>query len=184
MNRRHALFLIGTAPLAACVSAPPEVTRAEVAALEVALIALGPDVDPEEAARAARVSYARTEELRRAYRITDPPLVHNTKVNMGLKPRGLCYQWADDMETRLRAERFETFTLHRAIANATTLRIDHSTLIISARGADMFDGIVLDPWRKGGELTWVRTDADPKYVWVPRAQVFADRAARERLRNY
>ena len=116
--------------------------------------ALGPQVDPEEAQRAARVAFERAAELTRAYRITDPPLVHNAKVNMGLKPRGLCWQWADDMESRMAEEDFQTLDLHRAIANwDNSFRIDHSTLIISARGDSMFDGIVLDPWRKGGRLT-------------------------------
>lgn len=170
--------------LAGCVSAPPPASQDEVARLEAAILALGPGIDPAEAARAAKVAYARTAELREAYQITDPPLVHNSKVNLGLKPRGLCWHWAEDMEQALAAQGFKTLRLHRAIANATTLRIDHSTVIISARDAGMFDGLVLDPWRKGGVLTWVRTDQDPKYVWVPRAQVFADRAKRERLKNF
>lgn len=141
--------------------------------------ALSPAVDPEEAQRAARVAFERTAELARAYRITDPPMVHNAKVNMGLKPRGLCWQWADDMESRMAAEGFETLELHRAIANwQNPILIDHSTLIVSARGDSLFDGIVLDPWRKGGRLTHVPTDADPDYTWHPRALVFAARADR------
>lgn len=184
MNRRRFVGLLATAPLAACVSAPPPASRADVDALAESLAALAPSVDSEEAIRAARLAYARTEELRRAYQITDPPLVHNAKVNMGLRPRGLCWHWAEDMEAALRAQHFKTFSLHRAIANATTLRIDHSTVIISARGADMFDGIVLDPWRKGGVLTWNPVTSDPHYKWVPRAKVFADREKRERLKNF
>ena len=174
----------GLLALVACTSTPAEVTRSDVAALEAAILALSPDVDPDEAARAAQLAYTRTAELKEAYEITDPPLVHNAKVNMGLRPRGLCWHWADDMEQVLAAQGFQTLSLHRAIANATTLRIDHSTVIVSAKGEGMFDGIVLDPWRKGGELTWVGTDVDPKYKWVPRHIVFADRARRERLKNF
>ncbi|MEM7438489.1 MAG: hypothetical protein AAF393_02745 [Pseudomonadota bacterium] len=184
MNRRHALLLLSAAPLAACVSAPPPATQDEILGLGASLAAMSPNIDPEEAHRAARVAYARTAELRDAYQITDPPLIHNAKVNAGIKPRGLCWQWANDMESRLRAEKFKTFSFHRAIANATTLRIDHSTVIMSARDAGMFDGMVLDPWRKGGILTWVPTATDPDYKWVSRAQVFADREAKERLKNY
>ena len=184
MDRRKFLCLATVAPLAACVSAPEPVSMADVDALAARLISLSPEVDQEEAASAARLAYARTAELRDAYQITDPPLVHNTKVNMGLRPRGLCWHWADDMESALRAQGYQSFAFHRAIANATTLRIDHSTVIISARGQGMFDGIVLDPWRKGGVLTWVPTATDPDYDWVPRAKVFADRAERERLKNY
>ena len=71
-------------------------------------MALGPEVDPDEAARAAEIAFSYTRELAIQYQITDPPLIHNTKVNMGLKPRGLCWHWAEDMERRLKAEGFQT----------------------------------------------------------------------------
>ena len=91
--------------------------------------------------------------LREAYGVTDSPLVHNTKVNLGLRPRGLCWHWADDLEARLGQERFGSLILHRAIANAdNSFRIDHSTVIISAVGQGMNEGVVLDPWRNGGAL--------------------------------
>jgi hypothetical protein len=154
---------------------PP--SRDEIAELAVAIRALGPEVDPAEAERAARIAYEHTHELALAYQITDPPLVHNSKVNMGLRPRGLCWHWAEDIENRLAEEQFRTLTLHRAIANADNpFRIEHSTTIVSRRGDDMFDGIVLDPWRKGGYLFWSRTVADADYDWVPRREVFAAKA--------
>ena len=81
--------------LTACAQAP-EATRdgdnePEIAALTQAIMDLGPEVDPAEAARAARIAYVHTSELAQAYQITDPPLIHNTKVNAGIKPRGLCW---------------------------------------------------------------------------------------------
>jgi len=169
--------VLGALAVAACAPPPTEPEVERMPALAAEIQALGPGVDPEESRRAARVAFERTTELARAYEITDPPLVHNAKVNMGLKPRGLCWQWADDMESRLAQEEFRTRVLHRAIANwDNDLLIDHSTVIISARGDSMFDGIVLDPWRKGGRQTFVQTDEDPRYDWTPRAQVFAARA--------
>lgn len=152
----------------------------EVAPLSSRIAALGPDVDPEEAARAARIALTYPLELRARYEVSDPPLIHNTKVNMGLRPRGLCKDWADDMEARLAAEGFRTLTFHRAIANADTARIEHSTVIISARGAGLYDGLVLDPWRFGGDLYWGPVTEDPTYRWLPRLQAFEARRARER----
>jgi hypothetical protein len=134
--------------------------------------ALGAYVDPEEARRAARIAFQHTHQLALEYEITDPPLIHNTKVNMGLKPRGLCWHWAEDLEARLAEENFRTLSLHRAIANADNpFRIDHSTVIVSRRGDTMFEGVVLDPWRKGGVLHWTPTRADADYDWRPRAEV-------------
>ena len=172
-----ALFL---AVLAGCSSVPEQASDgSEVTRLAQEIMALGPDVDPEEAARAAQIAYDYTAQLVVEYEIVDPPLVHNTKVNMGLKPRGLCWHWAEDMERRLDAEAFETLEMHRAIANAdVAFRIDHSTAIVSAKGDDMYAGIVLDPWRYGGTLFWDQTVEDERYEWFPQQQVLAEKRAK------
>ena len=172
----RALQILGLClALAACGVAPEKrasATTLEVSQLAQEIRALGEGVDPAEAERAARIAYQHTRELAIQYQIVDPPLVHNTKVNMGLKPRGLCWHWAEDMEKRLKAENFETLVLYRAIANADNpYRIDHSTAIIAAKGEGMYEGIVLDPWRKGGDLFWDEVREDTRYEWVPREQV-------------
>lgn len=162
------------AVLAGCGAPPPPPEAQDVTRLAASILRLGPQVDPEEAARAARIAYEHTHRLAQDYEITDPPLIHNTKVNMGLKPRGLCWHWARDMEDRLKQEDFQTLDLHRAVANADNrFRLEHSTAIISAKGEDFRDGIVIDPWRKGGRLTWVPVSGDTEYFWEPRNEVVA-----------
>lgn len=172
----RALQILGLClALAGCGVAPEKrasATTLEISQLAQEIRALGEGVDPAEAERAARIAYQHTRELAIQYQIVDPPLVHNTKVNMGLKPRGLCWHWAEDMEKRLKAENFETLVLYRAIANADNpYRIDHSTAIIAAKGEGMYEGIVLDPWRKGGYLFWDEVRDDTRYEWIPRELV-------------
>lgn len=181
VTRRAALLSLAALPLAACggpAAAPPGPQgEAGVLALAAALGALGPGVDPAEAGRVARVAYATSARLRVAYGIEDPPLVHNAKVNAGLKPRGLCYHWAEDMEAALReAVGFRTLAPLRGIANYDTpWRIEHSSVIVAARGAGLMDGIVIDPWRAGGALTWLPARDDAKYPWRPRLDVQRER---------
>lgn len=177
------LTLMAILIIAGCAKAPtggpPQASQTQINELARSIQALGPDIDPEEAARAANIAYNYPLQLAREYRITDAPLIHNIKVNRGLRPRGLCWHWAQDMETRLAAEQFQTLDLHRAIGNSeVALRIDHSTVIISAKGDGMNDGLVLDPWRYGGRLFWGKPLADTKYEWIARAEVFALKAAR------
>ncbi|WP_323769164.1 hypothetical protein [Antarctobacter sp.] len=191
VTRRGALVMGGLA-LAGCAAPAREPARSfaasqssrsdKIAAVERAVLALGPDVAPDEAAAVARIAVNEPLVWAREWDVVDPPLVHNIKVNTGVKPRGLCKHWAEDLEVRLRQERLQSLSLHRAIANADTLRIEHSTVIVSARGAPMASGLVLDPWRQGqGRLWFGRVADDPKYRWMRRADVFAmKRKRRER----
>ncbi|NNE81036.1 MAG: hypothetical protein HKN18_12280 [Silicimonas sp.] len=169
--------------LAGCGAAPEKRAIAgpnEISELRSMIMSLGSEVDPDEADRAARIAFMHTRELAIAYQITDPPLVHNTKVNMGLRPRGLCWHWAEDMERRLDSEGFETLEIHRAIASADNpFRIDHSTAIISRRGDGFKDGIVLDPWRLGGALTYLPTLEDADYDWESQPVVLERKRRRE-----
>ncbi len=177
------LTLTGLLALAACggyPGGPPPPSDARVAQLARDIRALGPGVDPEEAQRAARIAHDYTYQLAQEYQITDGPIIHNTKVNMGIKPRGLCWHWAKDIEERLKEENFQTLDLHRAIANADSIRLEHSTAIISRRGDSMYDGIVLDGWRDGGVLFFARVKDDTRYEWFPRAEVLAAKLGHDR----
>ena len=175
------LTLCAVMVLAACGAkelAP--VSQGEIARLEARILALGPEVDAEEAARAARIALFYPRQLRAEYGVTDGPLVHNTKVNAGTRPRGLCWHWAEDMQKRLAFEAFQTLDLHRAIANSdVAFRIDHSTVLISAAGDTMQEALILDPWRFGGELYVGTLEEDVRYKWLPQTEVLRKRAEKQ-----
>lgn len=174
--KRLALVLIACALTACAPGRPAPGAEAQILALAQALRQMSPDVDPVEASGAARLSYQAAYQLAYAYQITDSPLIHNAKVNAGRKPRGLCYHWAEDMQARLQAEGFETLDVARAIANSETLfLIEHSTAVLIPKGAKMEDGVVIDPWRKGGTLFWAPVIQDDRYNWLPRLQVLRDK---------
>jgi hypothetical protein len=182
----YVLALLALLTLTACSARAPS-SSDDVQRLATEIQSLGPDVDPQEAQRAASIAYAYTAQLAQDYQITDPPLIHNAKVNRGTRPRGLCWHWAEDIERRLKQENFRTLTLHRAIANADNpFRIDHSTAIISRSGETMYEGLVLDPWRYGGVLFWSPLIEDTRYEWVPREAVLEKRRQEQvaRLKPY
>lgn len=170
---------LGLLWLSACATAPTVQNVAvdgRIAALSADILSLGPGIDPQEAARAAEIAINYPMQLRAQYGVTDTPIVHNMKVNNGLRPRGLCFHWADDLQRRLDQERFATLQLHRAIANSDRLlRIEHSTVLVSAVGRDWDDSLVLDPWRNGGQLYWGQPSDDESYHWLERSQVLRNR---------
>ena len=142
--------------------------------MSLAIRSLSVDVDPTEAQRAARIAIEYSQQLALQYEVTDSPVMHNFLVNIGVKQRGLCVDWTSDLLVRLQQERFYSLKLQWGIANyQAAFRIEHSTVIVSARGNSLDQGLVLDPWRYSGYLFWSPTLEDPIYKWYPQAEIHA-----------
>jgi hypothetical protein len=136
-------------------------------ALRQDILALGNEgeVDPDEAALLADTSVRHGMELARQYRMVRPIEIHNTLVNLGLRQRGLCYQTAEDMYVRLRELDLKTLQLHWGVAHKGDLWLEHSGVIVTARGRPFSSGLVLDAWRHSGRLRWAWVGED-RYPWV------------------
>lgn len=170
----------GAAPDAAAVAAQDAVELDRKAAeVTKALLALGPSVDPDEAERAARVAVRDPLDWAKAWRMTDPPLIHNFKVVHGLREKGVCQDFADAMHRALQAEGLRSLQIHRALANVDNLRLEHTTVVLTARGQPMEQGVVLDPWRSGQGRLWHGLVAeDERYEWKTPEAALADRNRR------
>jgi hypothetical protein len=180
------LLMLALSLLASCASTqspgdlPPEVEQRRINDLNRSLLALDGEIDASEAQRAARIAIEYTQQLALEYEITGSPIVHNLLVNLGAKPRGLCVDWTSDLLARLQQEHFYSLDLHWGIANyENAFRLEHSTVIVSARGDTLYRGLVLDPWRHSGQLFWVPTLQDPEYEWRPQAEIHASKRARK-----
>jgi hypothetical protein len=133
--------------------------------LRMDLEALYENSDTEEARKIAEEAIHYSRLLADRYRLIHPPILHNIFVNLGLRERGLCIHWTEDLFEHLRGLEPKTFDLHWGIAyhNNPLLR-DHSTVVITARGRGFEEGIVLDPWRHSGDLYWIPVQED-RYPW-------------------
>ena len=168
------LLLAGCATIGEHPGLPEPVAQQRIDELGRAIAALDESIDANEARRAAIVAIEYSNQLARQYDVTTSPLVHNLLVNLGIKSRGLCIHWTEDLLARLQQENFHSLDLHWAIANHdAAFRIEHSTVVISARGDSLYRGMVLDPWRDAGRLFWAYTLQDEVYPWQPQAQVHA-----------
>lgn len=162
-------MLVALLALAGCASPVTRMKRASAllaekpAALARDLQALGPDVDAWEARALAEMAWAGSVELAGQYRATRPAWFHNMLVNAGFRPRGLCYHWANDLADRLAALPLQTLEIHYAVARPATPR-EHNALVVTRRGTPFSEGLVLDAWRRSGELTWMPVPAD-HYPW-------------------
>jgi len=133
--------------------------------MQAMLVGLSPSVDPAEAHAMTVCAQTTSWELAREYRLLWPPLFQNFLINVGLKQRGLCYHFAEDLEMKLDQLNLKTLIVQRSIARAGTWR-EHNALVITARNQPFADGLVLDGWRNSGRLVCTPVWAD-HYPWVP-----------------
>ena len=138
----------------------------KVAVLQGRLAGLAPLPDPVEARRAAETAVTFSLRLADAYRVVPPARWHNLLIQMGIRERGLCFHWTEDLMKRLQELGLSSLDLHWGVAHRGSDLREHNSVVITAAGQPFETGLVLDPWRQSGDLFWARVDRDV-YPWVP-----------------
>ena len=135
---------------------------ANAKALANQLAALSPSVNREEANRLADCVYATVAQLRRQYRVFGTPIFQNFLVYWGVKQRGYCYQWTEDLLLTLDALKLTSLEFHWANSHAGNWR-ENNCLVVTARGQPFNRGIMLECWQHFGHLRWgpVTGDLEP-----------------------
>jgi hypothetical protein len=141
-------------------------------------VALSPRVDPSEAKLLAECAYAAVARLRQQYRMFGTPIFNNFLVYHGLKKRGYCYQWTEDLLLGLDKLKLKTLELHWGESHAGTW-MENNCLVVTAKGQPFDRGMILDCWRHFGHLRWnlVPSDEDRYYENPKYAQLVRTRAA-------
>ena len=94
-----------------------------------------------------------------------PAWYNNTLINAGIHPRGLSYQWADDLTMKSHdAASAQTLELHRGVAHLGKPREHSCVVVTTAPGQNFTNGIALDAWHYAGKLHWAIEPQDD-YPW-------------------
>jgi len=134
-----------------------------VEALACALQSLSPQVETREARQVAGVAVNTSAQLRGKYHENLTPWVHNVEVYWGIKERGYCYQYANDLYAALIQMHAPHLQFHFIHARRGEM-FEHNALSVTARGEPWHSGIALDAWRNAGVLAFVPVKGD-KYPW-------------------
>ena len=78
--------------------------------------------------------------------------MHNCLVNTGMRERGLCWQYMEDLFARLDRESPRFFDLHCGVRDNGSVFLEHHCVVLTATGRPFESGLVLDPWRRPGRL--------------------------------
>ena len=168
-----ALLLAAISSVAQARKKEPEfATSANDPVLRAKIIALAPSIDPEDARRVAEIAYTTGRDLKKEWRVVWPPGLHNFLVNTGQRKGGLCFQFAERLLWRLSAQNWNTVEFHWAESFERTAS-EHNVIVVTAKGQDFYQGIILDNWRYGGRLVWGYVLQDPFYQWHENKSQFA-----------
>ncbi len=115
------------------------------------LAALSPRVNRDEAKLLADCSFATVSKLRREYRMFGTPIFNNFLIYHGLRKRGYCYQWSEDLLVALDALRLKSLELHWGEYDPGTWR-ENNCIVVTAKGQPFKRGIMLECWRHLGHL--------------------------------
>lgn len=117
----------------------------------------------DETSRLARTILAETDTLARNYQMQPPALWHNFLVNVGIRDRGLCCHWTQDLLGKIETLQLQKYQAVWAVSRHGTWR-EHNCVVVTAAGQGIETGLVLDAWRNAGHLYWTPV-AEDRYTW-------------------
>src|SRR5213078_1178583 len=129
----------------------PKKDSAKAEALANQLAALSPRVNREEAKLMAECAYATVSKLRREYRMFATPIFNNFLIYHGLRKRGYCYQWSEDLLIALDRLKLKSLELHWGEYDPGTWR-ENNCIVVTAKGQPFKQGVMLECWRHLGHL--------------------------------
>lgn len=118
----------------------------------------------EEANVLAITLVNQTYVLKKKYKSIFIPILHNMMIDVGIRKRGACKHWAEDLLAQLRPLERNFYYLAWGEANVGTI-MEHNVAVVIPRGRPFEDGLLYDPWRTSGKPFWVRVSDDHHYNW-------------------
>jgi hypothetical protein len=175
---KFSVFLLIVGILCACAAAPhtderpsdsyiPQKDLEKIASLQNDLAALNGQANIAEAGQVAQTAIQYSAYLAEEYELVRPAALHNVLVRIGLKDRGLCHHWTEDLMKQLELLDLESYQLYWGVAHRGSELREHNSVVIAAKGQRFEEGIVLDPWRNSGQLYWAIVKND-RYPWEER----------------
>jgi hypothetical protein len=126
-----------------------DVAKADKLANELA--SLSPRVNRDEARLLADCAFATVTKLRREYRMFGTPIFNNFLIYHGLRNRGYCYQWSEDLLVALDKLNLKSLEIRWGEHDPNTWR-ENNCIVVTAKGQPFKRGIMLECWRHLGHL--------------------------------
>ncbi len=128
------------------------------------IASLSPTIDKKEALDIALFSTSYTKRLANSYHLVGFPKFQNFLINIGIKKKGYCYNYANDLASALLHRGYKTVSIYRAAHKRFTY-FEHNCVVITPKERNDI-GVILDGWRHAGTLYFDYMKSDRKhYNW-------------------
>lgn len=118
----------------------------------------------EEADAIAKIVIETLYDLSQKYEVAGSALIQNFLINRGIKKKGFCYHYVDDLRKELSKVAWKYFDLRWGTAWDGDFR-ENNSLVITAIGRPFDEGIAIDAWRTAGKPFWTPVKGD-RFPWV------------------
>ena len=157
--------------LIGCSHAPPHSNAnseisPEINNLTEEIESLSTEISLNEAKQTSELLINTSAKLANEYQMVSPPHYHNFLVKIGLRDRGLCCHWAEDLHSEVLTLNTHSVKFDWLVTNLGSHLREHNALVIYASDESWQNGIVFDPWRKAGIPYWTKVSGD-EYSWRP-----------------
>jgi hypothetical protein len=115
------------------------------------LASLSPRVNRDEAKLLADCAFVTVSKLRREYRMFGTPIFNNFLIYHGLRKRGYCYQWSEDLLVALDKLNLKSLEVRWGEYDPNTWR-ENNCIVVTAKSQPFNRGIMLECWRHLGHL--------------------------------
>jgi hypothetical protein len=154
----------------ACTSTSSPVSQSKVEELTVLLKSLDSSISFKEAKSLSNEIFRETGKLRKKFNPIPQAHFNNFLINTVVKKRGLCYDWSDALYLHFSKKEYASFEFHLLVSHKGKYFYEHNTLAVAAKGGNVLEGIVIDPWRNSGKLYFSKVGEDKKYEWRHRSR--------------
>lgn len=159
VSARFASFFLLAFFLSACGNQP----AINPDSLAIQLQTLDKRLDTKQAQSISINVLAVSKEIKEEFDPLPFPWFNNLLVNVGLKEKGLCWEYRDALLLKLKPK-VAPLTLLPVVANINKLN-EHNAVVIASKDTKFQDTLLVDLWRKSGELYIIKVSDDRKYKW-------------------
>jgi len=132
------------------------------------LLTLDSNISKDTAKKLSTDIISFSTKLKHDYQPIIEPHFNNFLINIGLKKRGLCYEWSDALYLHFIKQHYQNFRFHLIVSHQGEYWREHNAFAITNSNNNISKGIIIDLWRDIDNIYINYIFKDTSYQWKRR----------------